>query len=963
MRFSFLLFLMLQFPSAFSQWQVIPSGTTANLVDGCFVSDSVGFIVSSGGVVLKTTNQGSSWQVDANLQGVFTSICNSGPDTLYAGGNCIYRSTNQGASWTLMSTTNYTISDLGFFRGGDGFEIIPGTITCDFYGSKTYFPDYRVKKSADGGATWNSAFSSGEGGRFCFVNDHAAYVTGEFFEIFTHCSAMWGNDSKKTTDNGRSWTNFSQPSNWLSLISFFSEDTGYYVHDPYMIYKTLDGGATIAGSYTEIPDDGVHQCMFMNDNNGYLLSRHHIYITKSDGFAWDVDAATSDTLNILFKNPSDFLFGIGTNGLILKKHHVNFPHQDTVFRIRFSSKSVDFGYLAIDSNMVKSLKLTNTGTNPVTLTLASSGPYKISFANGSFTDSLHVVLELMQDTILYIRFNPSLAMSYPDSLHILSMNRDSVNLPISGIGFYGLYSDILKDTVICTDTLRIGANIIVADAAKLTICEGTQVRLMGNFSLKVNGILEALGDSLHPIRFGSFKQGASWKGITIYHKNLSDTSIFRYCNLAGECNNTSVAIIGGLVLIDHCNISNGYNPTTRFSATAVGVNAWSSAVVIMTNNKIFNTSGWAISCADGNQSSFLNNEIYGNGAGILWVSNNGATISGNRIHDNFWTAIHGSWHDIHNTGPVLIEKNKIFNNGGGIEWSDYSIWIKNNEIFNNESSVTGGISCDADSGLFIIQNLVYNNSVTEGDGGGVKLQFYYSKNLTYALINNTICNNRVMSTRKGNDVFASANYLSGPKLNLYNNIIYNLTDTNNISWTTGLDHTVDYNCIHQANAESLGQNNIISSPAFVFPTASTGVMNDLGSYSWALTGNSPCINTGDMGMIPYLSNIDITGSPRIVQGRVDIGAYEYPFPFSVDGMEANLQYSVFPNPAEDLLHVIVYNNATCTFTLYDLTSRKILEEKFILNVSLNIKNLSPGIYFYLLRNDHGNLLEGKVIKK
>lgn len=114
LRFLFVLLLFIRTGIVCAQWQSVNSNVLDNLVDGCFVNTTVGYVLSSNGKVLKTNDGGTTWLSNANLTGVFTSICHVGTNTLYAGGNCIYKSTNGGGSWQLISNLSYTITDLVF---------------------------------------------------------------------------------------------------------------------------------------------------------------------------------------------------------------------------------------------------------------------------------------------------------------------------------------------------------------------------------------------------------------------------------------------------------------------------------------------------------------------------------------------------------------------------------------------------------------------------------------------------------------------------------------------------------------------------------------------------------------------------------------------------------------------------------------------------------------------------------
>jgi hypothetical protein len=71
---------------------------------------------------------------------------------------------------------------------------------------------------------------------------------------------------------------------------------------------------------------------------------------------------------------------------------------------------------------------------------------------------------------------------------------------------------------------------------------------------------------------------------------------------------------------------------------------------------------------------------------------------------------------------------------------------------------------------------------------------------------------------------------------------------------------------------------------------------------------------------------------------------------------------VFPNPFEGELNIEMKNNLNSEVILYDITSRKILQQKFTNSITLSIEPLAKGIYIYEVRNRNGVIKKGKVVK-
>lgn len=73
--------------------------------------------------------------------------------------------------------------------------------------------------------------------------------------------------------------------------------------------------------------------------------------------------------------------------------------------------------------------------------------------------------------------------------------------------------------------------------------------------------------------------------------------------------------------------------------------------------------------------------------------------------------------------------------------------------------------------------------------------------------------------------------------------------------------------------------------------------------------------------------------------------------------------SVFPNPFTNYLTIQVANNVdNMSVILFDITGRKMMERKFVNIVVLETGTLANGSYTYILENEKGETLAGKLIK-
>jgi hypothetical protein len=76
-----------------------------------------------------------------------------------------------------------------------------------------------------------------------------------------------------------------------------------------------------------------------------------------------------------------------------------------------------------------------------------------------------------------------------------------------------------------------------------------------------------------------------------------------------------------------------------------------------------------------------------------------------------------------------------------------------------------------------------------------------------------------------------------------------------------------------------------------------------------------------------------------------------------------ISFSIYPNPFSDKLTVTSKTNQPFEITLFDITSRKLLQQQFTNSTSINTSHLSKGIYIYELRTKNGVIKKGKVVKE
>ena len=210
-----------------------------------------------------------------------------------------------------------------------------------------------------------------------------------------------------------------------------------------------------------------------------------------------------------------------------------------------------------------------------------------------------------------------------------------------------------------------------------------------------------------------------------------------------------------------------------------------------------------------------------------------------------WAANHGGGMYNNNSGPTLT--NCTFT--GNRAWHLYYRTGMGGGMCNYESSPT-------------LTNCTFSGNSGQLYGGGMASGFWSSPTVTNC-------------TFSGNSA-----YRGGGVYNYYKS---DSTLTNCILWDGGNEirnHAAITITYSDVRGGWPGEGNIDADPCFVDPGYwdTNGVWVDGDCH---LVPTSPCINAGDPNYIAEPNETDLDGEPRIVGGRIDMGAYESPVPAEV----------------------------------------------------------------------------------
>ena len=232
-------------------WQQKYSGVSDNLLK-IWMMDSNNGIVIGHNTILKTSDGGENWVLKQSLDNVVLTALhfpNAGTGYIVGSGGVVLRTLDGGESWNVISTGScgnpdgvwFITPSLGFTTEGDSY-------------------DGHVYRTTNGGFDWNQIPQ-----RFYPLNSL------RFLDAST--GMAWGSEGTiyRTTNGGNNWDLIYQ-NQALSInsIVFAGLNTAYALCDQMIILKTTDGGTTWNNTYSLGPFTNMAG-WFTSPNQGWIL--------------------------------------------------------------------------------------------------------------------------------------------------------------------------------------------------------------------------------------------------------------------------------------------------------------------------------------------------------------------------------------------------------------------------------------------------------------------------------------------------------------------------------------------------------------------------------------------------------------------------------------------------------------------------------------------------------------------
>jgi photosystem II stability/assembly factor-like uncharacterized protein len=328
-------------------WLPQTSTTSNSLKSISFVNSTTGWVAGVNGIVLKTTNAGTTWSnqttnSSSNINGIF--FLNTSTGWLVGDGGIIKTTTDGGNTWTSQnSTTSMNLQAVQFIDANIGW------VVGGMEGSKQSVQSI-ILKTTNGGTTWTAQnFTFGQLFSLAMINSSIGIAVGSGLILITpDGGANWNLQFQsntnlysvrfadattgwavgdynifKTTNGGSNWTPQNAIVSNLRSVYCINKSTAWVVGGNGDIYRTTDGGSTWTGQPTS-KANSLNAVWFVDANNGWAVGDFGLIFHTSSGGATSV-----------FKNQSDEI----PRGYSLSQNYPNPFNPSTIISFSLPCKS------------------------------------------------------------------------------------------------------------------------------------------------------------------------------------------------------------------------------------------------------------------------------------------------------------------------------------------------------------------------------------------------------------------------------------------------------------------------------------------------------------------------------------------------------------------------------------------------------------------------------------------------
>jgi photosystem II stability/assembly factor-like uncharacterized protein len=310
-RITILVILIFTVTLAYSQSKPTRSHSIPNYLCVKFLNSSTGMITGEAGTILKTTDQGASWNslnTDVNVDLNYTALI-SETDIIAIGNNgVIIKSVDGGNMWKqkesgvtlclysidIIQENQYVVcGDNGTILlttdGGETWNPVQSAATGKLASVRFYNPHSgiivgdggTVLKSADGGFTWNMMASSSIYGTLNsvdFTSETNITVVGE---VGNNVGTLFSSN-----DAGQTWAPYEDLFNAGTIfyhLAFFNSNEGIIVGNNGLTLRTDNGGLSWTQNYVIPQSSDLRSVAFSDINNAIAIGQNSTQIYTTDG--------------------------------------------------------------------------------------------------------------------------------------------------------------------------------------------------------------------------------------------------------------------------------------------------------------------------------------------------------------------------------------------------------------------------------------------------------------------------------------------------------------------------------------------------------------------------------------------------------------------------------------------------------------------------------------------------------
>ena len=275
----------------------------------------------------------------------------------------------------------------------------------------------------------------------------------------------------------------------------------------------------------------------------------------------------------------------------------------------------------------------------------------------------------------------------------------------------------------------------------------------------------------------------------------------------------------------------------------------------------------------------------------------GVTITGGNANEENWDSdrSQGGGVYIHHGSPTLthctIAENSAVQGGGMCALSGSNPTLTDCRFIDNFATYHGGAMDNVESNPRLTNCVFLANAVERKYGGGMRnyksspylVNCLFSNNVSVgnaaAMFNHNHSNPKIINCtfayNAANGVGGIDNAMESTP-GLTNCILWGNTSQDDDGEAAQIRHgppTVEFCCIQGWTGALGGTGNHGHDPQFADPRGADGIIGTEDDDLRLLPG-SPCIDAGTNAGLPPSVTVDLAGNPRIINGTVDMGAYE-----------------------------------------------------------------------------------------